>query len=107
MTWRWTGNEPLFEPMVVYVNDVCMRLDELKADKYQIIICCDTYCVINLYPPLANVSIFLTFKNDSQSSIAINQTITNSEVMKEDCNEQPTYTDAYVQYIAKQNTPPK
>ena len=81
-----------------------MRLDELKADKYQVIICCDTYCVINLYPSLANVNIFLTFKNDSQSSIAINQTITNSEIMKEYGNEQPTYTDAYVQYIANQNT---
>ena len=81
-----------------------MRLGELKADKYQVIICCDTYCVINLYPSFANVSIFLTFKNDSQTSIAINQTITNSEDMTEDGNEQPTYTDAYIKYIAKQDT---
>ena len=83
---------------------VPLGLDELKADKYHVIICCDTYCVINLYPPFANVNICLTFKNDSQSSIAIYQAITNSDVMKEDVNEQPTNTVAYVQYIAKQNT---
>ena len=37
MAWRWTGNKPLSEPMMVMVSDAYMRhpaLSELKSDLF-------------------------------------------------------------------------